>query len=113
MKAFALFLQELNGGQTHAALTDYLKELMQAVQAHGKTGELHIKLKVQPGSRTGDVDKITVAIDRALKLPKPDQPTDFFWLTEQGEPTRKHPRQQDLDLRGVTENDRPAEFKQA
>jgi hypothetical protein len=37
--------------------------------------------------------------DRKLELPKPEQPQDFFWLTDDAEPTRQHPRQHSLDLR--------------
>ncbi|MDQ1260601.1 MAG: hypothetical protein QG643_2427, partial [Pseudomonadota bacterium] len=37
--------------------------------------------------------------DRKLELPKPEQPSDFFWLTDEAEPTRQHPRQHALDLR--------------
>lgn len=114
MKAFAIFLQEINAGQTHAALTSDLTELLQAVKAHGRAGTLTLKIKVTPGSKGADVDKITVTADRTVALPKPELPTDFFWLTDTAEPTRKHPRQQDLDLRDATAGDaRPVEFKTA
>ncbi len=45
------------------------------------------------------MDKITITADRKLELPKPEQPSDFFWLTDEAEPTRQHPRQHALDLR--------------
>lgn len=45
------------------------------------------------------MDKITIMADRKLELPKPEQPQDFFWLTDAAEPTRQHPRQHNLDLR--------------
>lgn len=45
------------------------------------------------------MDKITITADRKLELPKPEQPSDFFWLTDTAEPTRQHPRQHALDLR--------------
>lgn len=112
MKAFSIFLQEINAGQTHAALTSDLAELLQAVKAHGRAGKLTLTIKVVPGSRGTDVDKITVTADRTLSLPKPELPTDFFWLTDTAEPTRKHPRQHDLDLRDAAD-DRPAAFKTA
>lgn len=99
MKSFNLFLQDLNDGSTHAGLTGDLAELLQAVKANGRAGSMTLKIKIAPASRGGDVDKITISADRKLELPKPEQPQDFFWLTDDAEPTRQHPRQHALDLR--------------
>lgn len=102
MKSFNLFLQDLNDGQTLAGLTGDLSELLQAVQATGRTGSMTLKIKVASASKgSGDVDKITIMADRKLELPKPEQPQDFFWLTDEAEMTRQHPRQHELDLRDV------------
>jgi hypothetical protein len=104
VKAFSLFLVELNEGSTHAALTGDLADLLRTVQATGRAGSLTIKVKVAPATRSnsGSVDKVTITADRKLELPKPEQPSDFFWLTEDGETSRNHPRQQDLPLREVS-----------
>ena len=100
MKAFSLFVQDINGGSTHAALTSDLGELFASVQSNGRGGTLTVKFKVAPaGKGSGDVDKVTVTKDRKLELPKPEAPSDFFWLTDDAEPTRQHPRQHSLDLR--------------
>lgn len=100
MKSFNLFLQDLNDGQTHAGLTGDLNELLQAVQSTGRTGSMTLKIKIASASKGGnEVDKITIMADRKLELPKPEQPQDFFWLTDEAEPTRQHPRQHSLDLR--------------
>jgi hypothetical protein len=99
MKAFSVFLQDLNLGQTHSLLTQDLHDLLQTVKSTGRSGTLTVKIKVAAATRGGDVDKVTIAADRKLELPKPEQPTDFFWLTDDAEPTRQHPRQHDLDLR--------------
>ncbi|MDM0003921.1 hypothetical protein QTI51_03940 [Variovorax sp. J22G73] len=113
MKAFSLFLVELNEGSTHAALTGDLADLLRTVQATGRAGSLTIKVKVAPATRSnsGSVDKVTITADRKLELPKPEQPSDFFWLTEDGETSRNHPRQQDLPLRDVSAS--PQTFKEA
>lgn len=113
MKAFSLFLVELNEGSTHAALTGDLADLLRTVQATGRAGSLTIKVKVAPATRSnsGSVDKVTITADRKLELPKPEQPSDFFWLTEDGETSRNHPRQQDLPLRDVSAL--PQTFKEA
>jgi hypothetical protein len=102
MKAFNQFLVDLNDGSTHAGLTADLQELLQSVQNTGRGGSLTLKIKIASASKGGNsVDKITIAADRKLELPKPEQPQDFFWLTDDAEPTRQHPRQHALDLRNV------------
>lgn len=103
MKAFTLFLVDLNDGRTHAALGADLAELLQTVRNTGRAGSLTLKLKVAPASRGTDVDKVTVTADRKLELPKPEQPSDFFWLTDENELSRQHPRQHHLDLRDAAE----------
>ena len=100
MKAFSLFLVELNDGSTHSGLTADLMDLLQAVKNTGRTGSMTLKIKIASASKGGnEVDKITIVADRKLELPKPEQPQDFFWLTDEAEPTRQHPRQHALDLR--------------
>lgn len=100
MKSFTLFLTDLNDGQTLAGLTGDLAELLQTVKATGRSGSLTLKVKVSPAAKPGqEVDKITITADRKLELPKPESPQDFFWLTDEAEPTRQHPRQHALDLR--------------
>lgn len=103
MKAFALQLQELNDGTTHASATAAFAELLRAVQHSGKAGDLTLKLKVAPATKSGSgyVDKVTIAVEQKLNLPKAEQPTDFYWLTDDGETSRNHPRQQNLELRDV------------
>ena len=104
MKSFNLLLTELNDGSTHAGLTSDIAELLRTVQATGKGGSLTLKIKVSPAMRSegGGVDKITITSDRKLELPKPVSPSDFFWLTDDGETTRNHPRQHALELRDVS-----------
>lgn len=100
MRAFNLFLADLNDGSTHTGLTADLHELLIAVQNTGRGGSLTLKIKVSSASKGGSmVDKITIQADRKLELPKPEQPQDFFWLTDEAIPTRQHPRQHNLDLR--------------
>lgn len=113
MKAFNHFIVELNDGSTHAALSADLAELLRTVQNTGRAGSLTLKVKVAPATRTnsGSVDKVTITADRKLELPKPEQASDFFWLTEDGETSRNHPRQHDLPLREVTPA--PQTFKEA
>lgn len=113
MKPLSLFLVEINGGSTHAACTADLAELFRTVQETGRKGALKLTITVSPGSKGGDVDKVVVNVDRTLALPKAEQPSDFFWLTDDAQPTRQHPRQHALDLVDATRTDKPAEFKTA
>ncbi len=115
MKAFSLFIVELNEGTTNAALSADLAELLRTVQTTGRAGSLTLKVKVAPATRTnsGSVDKVTITADRKLELPKPEQASDFFWLTEDGETSRNHPRQQELQLRDVSTTTPPATLKEA
>lgn len=102
MKPFTLFIAELNDGQTAAALTGHLSELFAAVKTHGLAGSLKLNIKVIPASagNTG-ADKINVVCESQLALPKPKQPADFFFLTDDAQPTRRHPKQHELALREV------------
>lgn len=104
MKAFNQFLVDLNDGSTHSGLTADLQTLLQEVQSTGKSGSMTLKIKIQSASKGGvGVDKVTIVAERKLELPKPEQPSDFFWLTDDAEPTRQHPRQNSLDLRNAAD----------
>lgn len=113
MKAFSLQLQELNDGSTHAALSAAFSDLLRSVQHSGKAGALTLKLKVSPATKGATyVDKVTIVAEHKVDAPKADQPTDFFFLTDDGETSRQHPRQQNLELRDVLSNP-PSDFKKA
>lgn len=114
MKAFSVFINDLNEGQTHAAITGDLAALLQTVQATGVGGSLVLSIKVQPAVKgtSGGVDRVVISVERTLKLPKSAQPSDFFYLDEDGEPVRNHPRQQTLELRDIAEQ-RPTILKNA
>ena len=58
MKAFNLFLADLNDGQTHAGLTADLDELLRTVRNTGRAGSMTLKIKISPASKGGEVDKI-------------------------------------------------------
>lgn len=116
MKSFAHLLNEINEGSTHAALSADMAELLRTVQSTGRAGKLTVTVKVVPAVRNtggGEIDRVNITVDRTLALPKPETPTDFFYLTDDGETTRNHPRQQSLELREVASPTAPAQFKEA
>jgi hypothetical protein len=47
------------------------------------------------------VDKVTITATHKLDLPKEVQMEDFYFLTDAGETSRNHPKQQTLELREV------------
>ena len=100
-KAFALTLQDLRDGRVHAELTQQFSDLIQKVQETGKAGELTLKIKVKPATR-GNVDKVMIADAITINMPKPERGEDVFWLTDDNELSRNHPRQGNLELRDAT-----------
>lgn len=101
-KAFAVFLQELREGRTHAEMTSALAELLQKVRDTGKGGTITLEIAVGPASRGSDVDKVVIKDKIKSKLPTPERGTDFYWLTDDSELSRNHPRQSALDLRDAS-----------
>lgn len=110
-KAFAITLQDLRDGRVHAELTQQFGDLLAKVQETGKAGDLTLKIKIKPATR-GDVDKVTISDAITVNLPKPERGEDIYWLTEECELSRNHPRQGNLELRDATPT-APAQFKEA
>lgn len=98
-KAFAVFLQDLRDGRAHSELSSMLGELLAKVKETGKGGAVNLKIKIKPAGRGQDVDKVTISDEIKLDLPKPERGEDFFWLTEDNDLSRNHPKQGSLELR--------------
>jgi len=111
-KAFGVFLQELRDGRTHTELTTQLAGLLEKVKETGKGGALVLKLQVKPAGRGSEVDKIVIADSVTVTLPKPERGEDFFWLTDENDLSRNHPRQGNLELRDATQS-QPITLKEA
>jgi hypothetical protein len=109
---FTVFLNELRDGRAHSELSMQLAELITQVKETGKGGELILKLKIKPASRGGEVEKVTISDQITTNLPKHERGEDFFYLNDDNELTRQHPKQQALDLRQVIQT-QPAILKQA
>lgn len=95
---FNLFIAQLNDGHTNAKVTQKLNELFAAVQATGKTGAMTLTIKVKLAARDQS-DRVLVTPSVKVSLPESDPRVDFFWLNDDAEPSRKHPKQGDLELR--------------
>lgn len=97
-KPFAQLLQEQRKGVLHTELSEQLQELVTAVVEHDKAGTLTIQLTVAPGPEEGTVR----VLDKAtLKAPEAEKKPSVFWPDEQGNLSRRDPRQPELPLRGV------------
>lgn len=96
-RPFADVLRELGGGNTYDELTARLAEVVDAVAATRKVGEISIKLKVKPNGEAG----VIVADEIKTKVPEPARGETVFFVTSGGSLVRQDPRQQDLPLRRV------------
>ena len=109
--AFAVFLQDLQDGRTHSELSGNLTELLQTVRETGKGGSLTLKIKVKPSGRGADVDKVSITDAITLDLPKLERGDDLFYLTDDNELSRNHPRQGRLELQEAPAT-RPTQLKE-
>jgi hypothetical protein len=111
-KAFSLVLQDLRDGRTHSELTVGMKELLAAVRDTGKAGTITLELKVKPTARGNEVSKVVITDKVTIKAPKPERGDDYFFVTDDDNLSRNHPRQHSLDLREAG-GGKPTELKEA
>lgn len=91
--------REIEAGGLLDELTDVQHELIDAIRLTGKGGELTIKLAYKPDGQ----GQMTIKADVKSKEPALSRGTSLFFLTPEGNLTRRDPRQQEMELRGVTE----------
>lgn len=113
VRPFAAFLHDQRGGVLHSELSEALAEISQAVMEHNKGGKLTLEITVKPAGTAEHTlfvgDKIT------SKIPEADKPTSMFFADEQGNLSRRDPRQAELPLRevGGSEEEKPSELRKA
>lgn len=93
-------LRELRNGRTHDELTDALAQLVAAVQATGRSGELKLVLKVVP-PKGRESSYLTIEDAVTVKEPATDQGNTVFFPTADGSLSRQDPSQLELRLRGL------------
>ncbi|MDH0334495.1 hypothetical protein [Metapseudomonas otitidis] len=98
-------LREVEGGNLLDELSETQHSLINAIQLTGKGGELVIKLTYKPEG----AGQMTIKADVKAKEPVLARGTSLFFMTPEGNLTRRDPRQQDLPLRAVGEDIAPAE----
>lgn len=100
IRPFTDTLRTIRLGELQDELTTKFNELVKAINATGKTGELVLKLKL----KTGSSGQVEVFDDLTLKLPKPTLGSTLFFATPEGNLQREDPRQAVIEgLRRVEE----------
>lgn len=100
IRPFLETLREIRHGDCLDELAINLNDLVAAVRATGKKGELILKLSVSPAG-SGKVETVDVADDIILKLPQLPKPSTLFFTTEDNGLQRQDPRQRAMELEPV------------
>lgn len=100
-------LRDIEAGGPLDELSETQHRLIDAIRLTGKGGELTIKLAYKPDGN----GQMTIKADVKTKEPALSRGTSLFFLTPEGNLTRRDPRQQDLPLRTVND-DKPEVLRQ-
>jgi len=100
-------LRDIEAGGLLDELTEAQHHLIDAIRLAGKGGELVIKLTYKPDGR----GQMNIKADVKAKEPVLSRGTSLFFLTPEGNLTRRDPRQQDLALRPVEEDQPPSNLR--
>lgn len=94
MRPITDVLREYRNGRAVDLLTRDLAEVVRAVDATQKPGELTIKIKVEPDKGGGSGKEVT--IKSTSKVPKQDIPKGVFFSDEDGDLHRTDPAQREM-----------------
>lgn len=100
-------LRDIEAGGLLDELSETQHSLIDAIRLTGKGGELTIKLAYKPDGN----GQMTIKAHVKAKEPALSRGTSLFFLTPEGNLTRRDPRQQDLPLRTVND-DKPEVLRQ-
>lgn len=101
-------LRDIEAGGLLDELSETQHKLIDSIRLTGKGGELNIKLTYKPDGS----GQMTIKADVKSKEPILSRGTSLFFLTPEGNLTRRDPRQQDLTLRNVSEEIPPEQLRQ-
>lgn len=93
-------IMEMGSGAVAEQLNEEWAELRRAVLSAGGTGELTIKLKLKATgvNKAGAVSQVEIGHTTSIKKPKLKTGASFFFVTPEGNLTRKDQRQQELEM---------------
>lgn len=97
---FFTTLRDLRAGETLSELDGAIAEVVSAVKATGKAGEVILKIKVRPPKKSSGV-YLTVEDDVTVKVPKQDRADTIFFPTADNGLSRQDPSQMPLALKSV------------
>ncbi|MFC8515526.1 hypothetical protein [Streptomyces sp. NPDC057257] len=100
----AAFLASHLHGRTAEELSDEFHQLLDAVRAHGKKGQLVVTFLVEPPTNGVESAPLPIGVESTVKLPKPTPPKDLYFLDDQGNPSRTDPRQLAIEFRTAPTN---------
>lgn len=99
MSTFSDIVGSLEGGRAFEQLNDSLIEVVTAVLAHRKVGEITLTVKVSPNGETA----VSVVPTIKVKVPEAARAVTTFFADEHGNLLRRDPRQRELPLREVAD----------
>ena len=91
IRPFAQMLTILDHGAAHDEASRSLHDLVSAVRDLGRSGNLTIKIDVQP--MKGAKDQVILTAQVSTKMPKSDPTSQMFFIDNEGNLTRNDPRQ--------------------
>lgn len=95
-REFASFLLEQARGKTHEELSRALQDLTKKVMETGKKGSLTLTLAVSLLDKD-PANGLRVDDEIKLKLPEHDRPASMYFPTQDGNLSRRDPRQMSFD----------------
>lgn len=93
-------VRQLRNGKTQTELSEGVNELVQACRDTGKTGELVLKIKINPDK--GGNGQYFLSDEVTIKKPKYERSKTLMFGTPEGNLQRTDPNQHELPLRSVT-----------
>lgn len=93
-RLFTDVLADYRNGILVETLSEELAEVVTAVVESGQSGELTLKLKIEPYK--GDVSEFKVTASRSVKLPRKPLREATFFPSADGALVRQDPRQREL-----------------
>jgi hypothetical protein len=99
-RPFLETLRELRAGRTLEDLATNVAEIVTAVRATGKSGELTLKLKFKP-PKAGGASYLMVEDSIKSSVPKLDHGDTVFFHVAGGGLTRQDPSQIEMSLRSI------------
>jgi hypothetical protein len=113
VRPFAAFLHDQRGGVLHSELSEALAEVSQAVMLHNKGGKVTLTISVKPAGNAEHT--VFIGDDVKVQVPQAEKPTSMFFVDDEGNVSRRDPRQAELPLKEVPVADQkpPTELRRA